>query len=154
MKITENFRKKEFERSATADAYDINNSIPDNLLPNIKELCEKVLQPIHDLVGKIVEHENYYIRITSGFRSKELNKKVGGSPTSFHALAMAADCELYIKGEEHNALLYHLIKARGVFTELIWEYHEEHVNPTDDQPAWVHVAYNKNDNRSMLKYIN
>jgi len=154
LKLTKNFHIKEFERSVLAAANDINNTAPDHVVSRLKVLCEEVLQPAHDLIGDIVGHDSYYIRITSGYRSEKLNGLVGGSSTSFHRYG-AADCELYIKGAENNTLLYEIIKARGVFTELIWEYVEDGaLDHPEDMPKWVHVAYDSSQpDRQELKYI-
>lgn len=47
-------------------------------------LCENLLQPLRDGCGKP-------LRISSGFRCPELNKKVGGSPNSDHMNGRAVD---------------------------------------------------------------
>ena len=51
---------------------------------NLYVLCNYVLEPIRNYYGKP-------ITITSGFRGKTLNKKVGGSLTSQHCLGEVAD---------------------------------------------------------------
>ena len=48
-------------------------------------LVEKVLDPLREALGEP-------IRITSGYRSPELNRLVGGVPTSQHLKGEAADC--------------------------------------------------------------
>ena len=50
---------------------------------HIQELCSSLLQPIRDKFGRI--------HITSGFRSKAVNKAVGGKYYSQHTKGEAAD---------------------------------------------------------------
>lgn len=49
----------------------------------LRRLCETVLQPWRDRVGRI--------RVNSGYRSAAVNAKVGGSPGSQHLRGEAAD---------------------------------------------------------------
>lgn len=117
-------------------------------------MCEEALQPIRDRIGQLLDHDDYFIKITSGFRCEELNKKVGGAKNSFHRFGYAADCELYIDGKECNALLFHVVKTLGFYTELIWEFGESNSkHPHKAYPAWVHIAYKKNDPRKEIKII-
>lgn len=53
------------------------------ILDNLKALANR-LQVIRDLLGRP-------IRITSGYRTPEHNKAVGGEPNSYHLKGMAAD---------------------------------------------------------------
>lgn len=79
MKLSNNFSLAEFEKSDTADTYGIPNRVIDNdKIENIKHLCTNVLEPIRKQMG------NRKIYITSGYRCPELNRIVGGSPTSHH----------------------------------------------------------------------
>jgi len=55
----------------------------------LKALCENILEPVREHFGKPVY-------ILSGFRSPEVNKLVGGAPTSQHVKGEAAD--ITIKG--------------------------------------------------------
>ena len=55
------------------------------IVNNIKNLHTNCIQPIVDLMG-----EGNLI-ITSGYRCKELNEKIGGVSNSHHTLGAAAD---------------------------------------------------------------
>ena len=46
MKLTEHFTLAEFERSATAARLHIDNRVPAELVPNTRNLCEQVLEPL------------------------------------------------------------------------------------------------------------
>ena len=87
-KLSKNFSLEEFEKSNTASAKGIDNSVPTDLIGNIQALVDNVLQPLRDLYGKP-------IRFNSGYRCPVLNKAVGGVPTSQHKKGKAADltCE-------------------------------------------------------------
>lgn len=77
----------EFTRSATADKLHIDNTIPEELIPNLKNLCEQVLEPLR-------EHFGIPVVISSGYRCPQLNKAVGGVPNSQHQKGEAADIVL------------------------------------------------------------
>lgn len=51
---------------------------------NLRALCERVLEPVRVLLG-------VPLRVTSGYRSREHNAAINGSPTSQHCLGLAAD---------------------------------------------------------------
>lgn len=84
-RITLNFRYSEFTKSDTASRLHINNAITSwEVRDNIKALVEDVLQPLRDAWGGP-------LFINSGYRCLELNKAVGGVPTSQHVIGCAAD---------------------------------------------------------------
>ena len=78
-KLTNNFTLQEFNSKCGRD-------IPNNVLPNIIQLA-KNLQVLRDAVGKS-------ITITSGYRSPQHNKKIGGAKDSQHVKGMAADIKV------------------------------------------------------------
>ena len=79
------FKVSEMLKSETADKNKIQNTASVEVKQNIEELLE-VLDDLREFYGKP-------IRITSGFRCSELNKLVGGSPTSAHVIGYAADLQ-------------------------------------------------------------
>ncbi len=83
--ITRDFSYREFEASATAERKGICNVIASFAVRDaVKELVATVLQPLRDKVG-------HPLRINSGYRCPELNRAVGGAPTSQHVKGEAAD---------------------------------------------------------------
>ena len=68
------------------------------IIDNLTKLCKEVLQPIRDSL-------ELPVRVTSGYRCEKLNKAIGGSSRSQHVKGEAADIELWIRGEEKNAIL-------------------------------------------------
>lgn len=127
------FTIAELCKSDTADRLGINNRIPKELLPNIQNLIAKVLDPLREWYGKPVY-------VNSGYRCPELNKAVGGSPTSDHMQGRAADITGGSQAE--NEKLFDLIQALGLpFDQLIDE----------KDFSWVHVSYrSEKDNRKQV----
>lgn len=83
--ISKDFSYLEFERSETAERMGICNVITTFAVRDaVKELVEKVLQPLRDRVG-------HPLRVNSGYRCPELNRAVGGAATSQHVRGEAAD---------------------------------------------------------------
>lgn len=93
MKLTENFTLEEMVNSTTAQIKNIDNTPDGESLMNLQRLCSDVLQPIRDRYGKP-------IRVTSGYRSEELNRTIRGASTSQHRKGEAAD----IVGEDNKEL--------------------------------------------------
>lgn len=139
MKLSKNFTLKEMTRSVTAKRRDIDNTPDEQQIENLAELCEKVLQPLRDLMGPIV--------ITSGYRSPALNTAIGGSATSQHCAIKGAAADIDIctgDCDYKNAEVFHNIKDNFVFDQLIWEFGSESC------PDWVHVSYNYGKNRKQI----
>lgn len=81
-KLTENFWLEEFAVSASRP--ELVEPVPQRFVANVRRLAETILQPIRDLWGRSLD-------ISSGYRSKALNEAVGGSESSQHRRAEAAD---------------------------------------------------------------
>ena len=125
-------------KSQAALRHGIDNQ-PDAIqLSNLKELVENIYDPLCD-------HFQRAIPITSGFRSSVLNSIIGGAKNSQHASGQALDLDCDGDGTPitNNAVFYWLYN-RGGFDQLIWEFGD------DRSPAWVHVSYNKGNNRGQV----
>lgn len=130
------FTIAEFVRSETADRKGIDNRLPKELLPNVRALVDKVLDPLREAYGKP-------IIVTSGYRCPALNKVVGGSATSQHMSGQAAD--ITAGSRKENRRLFYLIQELGLdFDQLIWE------KGGSDGPDWVHVSYREGVNRNQV----
>lgn len=97
MQLTKNFKLEEFQ------CHD--GVCPEgDLLENIQELAEN-LQVLRDHIKKP-------IRVISGYRHPEYNKKIGGAKKSQHMLARAADIKVSgMAPSEVHATILKLIKA-------------------------------------------
>ena len=80
------FRIEEFAVSAAHP--DLVEPVPDIFRKSVERLVRGVLHPLRVAYGKPM-------RVLSGYRSSQLNRAVGGSRSSQHCLAQAADigCE-------------------------------------------------------------
>lgn len=138
MKLSNNLDLSEVTRSESAKRAGISNMPTPEHIENFKVLAEKVFQPIRDYFG-------VPIHISSGYRSKELNAKIGGSATSQHCKGEAIDIDM--DGSNNNvtnADVFNFIKNSLEFDQLIWEF------GTDKNPDWVHVSYSKVKNRKQI----
>ena len=124
------FKVAEMLKSETADKNNIQNIPSIEVQQNIEELLE-VLDDLREFYGKP-------IKITSGFRCSELNKLVGGSPTSAHVIGYAADLQP-VQGsfEEFKASVLEWLNKSGVkFDQCILE--------KSKSAQWVHFGlYNR-----------
>lgn len=127
MQLTNNFSLHEMTKSETALRLEMDNTPPENVINNLKTLCEKILQPVRDHYGKGV-------KVNSGYRAPEVNAAVGGSKMSDHCHGQAADIE--IPGVA-NAELANWIADNLDYTQLILEFYTQGIPDS----GWVHVSY-------------
>lgn len=126
---------EEFIYSTRAKSENIDNSIPNELKPNAKAICS-----IYCALNK---RFNGNIRLNSGYRSKLLNEKVGGSEASRHRTAEAID----VRGVNGvtNDDIFQYVRSKLSYRELIWEGLDSKGNP-----RWVHISA-CNDNKLNIK---
>jgi zinc D-Ala-D-Ala carboxypeptidase len=129
--LTKNFSLAEMVKSEAALRHDMENNPGPDELNNLLVLCANVLQPIRD-------HYQKGVKVNSGYRSPDVNAKVGGSRTSDHTRGMAADIE--IPGVP-NAELATYIRDNLAYTQLILEFY----TPGIPDSGWVHVSYDGKD---------
>ena len=137
MKLSPHLDLSEVIRSDSAKRNGISNMPTEEHIANFMLLAEKIFEPIR-------EHFCVPIRISSGYRSKELNAKIGGSATSQHCKGQAVDIDM--DGTSlTNKQVFDYIKDNLPFDQLIWEFGNE------DNPDWVHVSYVPNGRKQILK---
>jgi hypothetical protein len=139
MKLSKNLSLKEATKSITAIRHGIDNTPEEYEISNLEAIADCVFQPLRD-------HFGVPIAITSGYRSKELNRKIGGSSTSQHMVGEALDLDAHIYGKISNYDIFKYIYTRLNYDQLIWEFGD------DEEPAWVHVSYKRigeNRNRTL-----
>ncbi len=120
-KLTKDFYVDEFERSETAARYGINITIipKSDIYVNVLHLCRSILQPIRDDLGVVT--------LLSGWRPPKVNRLVGGSRTSEHLDALAADIFISSMPLIDAALL---IEGSSLpFQTLIYEF-----------GRWIHIS--------------
>ena len=109
----------------------IDNTPNSEIISNLTNLVTNILQPLRDFW-------NRPITVSSGYRSVELNRAIGGSPSSEHCKGYAADIE--IVGVD-NFTLFEYIKKNMKFTQIILEFYQEGIPDS----GWVHISRNDKD---------
>ena len=133
-----NFTISELTNSYTANQCKINNMPDLQSLDNLLELIVNCLQPVRDYLKKPMI-------VTSGYRCKLLNQKVGGSQKSEHLQGKA--CDFVITGMKVADIVSKIRNSDIEFNQLIEEYSKD--------GCWVHISYNKGFNRrEVLRYKN
>ena len=122
IRLSKNLTLSEVIRSESAKRRGVSNMPTPAHIENLKYLAEKIFQPVRD-------HFKVPIRISSGYRSRELNAIIGGSQTSFHSLGAAIDIDQTL-GKVTNKQIFDFIRENLDYTELINEF----------DYSWVHVA--------------
>jgi hypothetical protein len=136
--LTPHFTLEEFTVSETAARHGINNVPAEGSVERkgIQRTAE-VMEHVRTILG----HKPIFI--TSGYRSPEVNKKVGGSKNSAHMSGLAVDFSCSDFGppiEVCKALEGHM-KALGI-DQLIHEY-----------DSWVHLGLTGAEPRHMAMTI-
>ena len=129
--LSRNFDWKEFEKSDTASRLHLVNIINDwDVRDNVKALVDYLLQPLRDAWGGPLV-------INSGYRSKEVNKEVGGVETSQHCKGQAADVSC-----TDPLALARLVKKMNLEYDQMILY-----------PDFLHLSYRRDgENRMQLLY--
>ena len=125
-KLTEHFSLEEMYHSDTANAKKINNKPNAQETEHLKELCEKILEPLRVKIG-------LPIKVNSGYRGPKLNAAIpGSSKTSAHQYGYAADivCPAYGNAKEFCKYVVKFLNDNKIaFDQVLYEY-----------DSWVHVG--------------
>ena len=156
MKITQHFKLEEFEKSDTAKRLGIDNSVPKELIPNIKALCENVLEPLRAEINKTTDNRQQTtdsatlrlcdsasstpVVLSSGYRCPALNKAVKGSATSQHMKGEAAD--IVIPDKKTGLQWFEWMRTHLTYNQLIWETNSR-------GGSWIHVGYKRTGKNKM-----
>ena len=133
MKISKNITLTEATKSDTATRLGIDNTPNPEVIETMKLTAEKVFQPLREKLGPI--------RVSSFYRSPDLNRAIGGSKSSQHCKGEAIDCSGI---KVTNAELFKEAMQLPEFDQLIWEF------GSDLQPQWIHISYSKIRNRKQI----
>ena len=128
--VSKNFDYNEFEKTDVPGMQVRNTIASVEVRDNIKALVDEVIQPLRDAWGKP-------LTINSGYRCQEVNKAVGGVPTSQHVFGEAADvCPFGRNGHGDIETVRQLaITARDLglpFDQMIL------------YPSFVHLSHRRN----------
>ena len=136
--LSEHFLLGEFTRSKYPEVYNIPSH---EAIANLANLCtwlevlrEKASQPII---------------INSGYRSPQLNRKVGGAATSNHLTGCAVDIRTsgFEQAIEYAAILINYAK------ESQQDYDELLIEKNRYGAIWVHFAVRPKENRRKIAFI-
>lgn len=107
--------------SYTAEREGINNIPNFYQVSNLSRLCELILDPVREKIRQPIV-------VTSGYRSYELNKAIGGAPSSQHLLGCAADIVCADMASLEKAL------KESNYDQLILE------KSNNGKSVWYHVS--------------
>ncbi len=145
--LSEHFVLGEFTRS---NSHPEGYNIPTHeAIANLKRVCEwlEVLRKRYNEKYGVCEEP---IRINSGYRSPQLNKKIGGVAGSNHLTGCAVD--IRVLGMEQliryaTILLDYADESKQDFDELLIERNRYGA-------IWLHFAVRPKDNRRKVAFIN
>lgn len=138
-----NFSIAELVQSSTADQLKINNNPPSIVRVHLTETIT-LLECIRAEWAEYCERHDLgtpAIRITSGYRSPELNKAVGGVKNSAHVVGYAADLQP-VNGKQTEF-------ERFFATEfsLMGYAYDQIIIERSKSSRWVHVGYKRADGK-------
>ena len=135
MQLTENFNLKEMLVSQTANRHNYGEQWQptESVIANLKEVCEKALQPIRNQFGVIV--------VTSGYRCLKLNRAIGSSDGSDHVRGYAAD---FVSPNHSELTMAKWIQKNINYDQLILEF------GTLKSPSWLHISVNSRMRNQIL----
>ena len=136
MKLSKNLSLREAITSNTATKHSIDNSPNGDHILALVALAEDLFQPLREAMG-------VPIRISSGYRSPELNKRIGGASSPQHSKGEALDLQIIGKSKTNKDMFIYILRELN-FDQLIWEFGD------DNNPAWIHVSYKESGNRKQV----
>lgn len=130
MKLTPNFTLEEMTASQEAARRGISNEPPSHIFLNLVNTC-KELEKVRALLGKP-------ILVSSGYRSPELNKAIGGATASHHMIGLA--CDFTSPGFGTPLEVCNAIRESNLqYDQLIHEF-----------GRWIHIGFDENNRRQNL----
>ena len=138
--LSEHFKLGEMTKSSShPEVYNIPSH---EAIANLKRVCEW-LEVLRDRSGGPV-------RINSGYRSPQLNRKIGGVATSNHLTGCAVD--IRVTGMEQ------LIRYAAILLDYADESHQDFdellIEKNRYGAIWLHFAVRPRENRRRILYIN
>ena len=136
--LSEHFTLGEVTKSRHTEVYNIPSHVA---IENLKRVCA--------WLEELRVRAKKPIVINSGYRSPQLNKKVGGSPTSNHLTGCAVD--IRVAGIE-QAIRYAVI-LMDYADETKQDYDEIIIEKNCRGAIWLHFAVRPKDNRRKTMFL-
>ena len=146
-KLSEHFQLGELCKTShkTADG-----NIPSHVaIENLRRICEDWLEDLRYSNNTLYGNKDLPIIINSGYRSPEVNKLAGGSPSSNHLTGCAVDirCECIEQALRYaNILLDIADGTKRDFDEIL-------IERSKQGRYWIHFAVRPKDNRRRISFI-
>ena len=151
MKLSEHFTLGEVTKTSykTED-----QNIPSRVaIENLKNLCENWLEDLrysyYTLSHKRDSPHCEMLIINSGYRSPEVNRLAGGSPTSNHLTGCAVD--IHVEGFEQAVRYASILLDISEGTKR--DYDELFIERNKAGSHWIHFAVRPKDNRRKGGFI-
>ena len=138
MHLSEHFTLGEVTKSRHKEIYNIPSHVA---IENLKRVCA--------WLEELRVRAKTPIVINSGYRSPQLNKKLGGSPTSNHLTGCAVD--IRVAGIE-QAMRYAVI-LMDYADETKQDYDEIIIEKNCRGAIWLHFAVRPKDNRRKTMFL-
>ena len=138
MHLSEHFTLGEVTKSRHTEVYNIPSHVA---IENLKRVCA--------WLEELIVRAKTPIVINSGYRSPQLNKKLGGSPTSNHLTGCAVD--IRVAGIE-QAMRYAVI-LMDYADETKQDYDEIIIEKNCRGAIWLHFAVRPRDNRRKTMFL-
>ena len=148
MHLSEHFQLGEVCKTShkTADG-----NIPSHVaIENLRRICEEWLEDLRYSHSTLYGDGDEPIIITSGYRSPEVNKAVGGSPTSNHLTGCAVDIRC---ADIEQALRYANI-LMDIADGTKQDYDELFIERSKQGRYWIHFAVRPSGNRRKTAFLN
>ena len=138
--LSEHFKLGEFTRSNSHP--EVYNIPTHEAIANLKRVC--------GWLEVLRSRASGPICINSGYRSPQLNKKIGGVPTSNHLTGCAVDIRVADMGQ--------LIRYAAILMDYADESHQDFdeilIEKNRYGAIWLHFAVRPNGNRRKVSFIN
>lgn len=131
MKMGKHFSLAELTVSQQAARIGLSNRPGPDAQANLQRLVQNILDPLREQLQRPV-------LVTSGYRSPQVNKLVGGAKNSQHVTGNAAD--IIVPGLSVSVVVALLRNSALPFDQLIDEFDE-----------WVHVSWTPRPRREVLE---
>ena len=126
----------------------VDNVPPQEAIENLKRVCVW-LEHLRAQYNLLYDDGSHPIVINSGYRSEEVNRKVGGAPNSNHLTGCAADIRVF--GIE-QAMRYAVILLNYA-DDTDQEFDELLIERSKKGTYWVHFAVRPKENRRRVMFL-